>query len=141
MGESRTSEESSKNPASSVLLVEPDQGLRDVLRELLVRGGFSVDAVSTASEALRRVVTRNYGIIISEAHLPRMNGIELTRHLSKRIHSPVIILTAAWSEQDSETEKAAYLAGAMHFLAKPLSLTALSRLMGEIRNLLSKHEV
>ena len=100
-----------------------------------------MDAVETASEALRKVLSRNYGVVISEAHLSRMDGIELARHLSRRIHSPVIILTATWSEQDWETEREAYLAGAMHFLSKPLSLTTLSRLMNEIRNMLSKHEV
>jgi len=69
---------------------------------------------------------------------PKLTGIELARHLSRRIRSPRIILTAATSEQ--ETEKEAYLAGATHFLPRPLSLTALTQLVEEIRFSSSRSE-
>ena len=135
---SARSDETPRPGTLSVLLIEAQEELRRIIRDLLVRRGCSVDAVTTASDALRQVASRSYGLVISEIHLPKMTGIELARHLSRRIQSPRIILTAATSEP--ETEKEAYLAGATHFLPRPLSLTALTQLVEEIRFSSSRSE-
>ena len=119
-----------KPAALSVLVVEDEKDLRTAIRDVLFTRGCSVDTAESGSEALRHVLGRDYQVVISDVHIPKVNGIELARLLSRRIHSPRIILLTA--DPDPETVREAYSAGASHCLAKPISLTALSRVVEEL---------
>lgn len=123
-------EEAPKQPPLSVLVVEDEKDLRMAIRDVLSTQGCSVDAVETGSEALRHVLGHEYQVVISDIHVPKVNGIELARLLSRRVRSPRIILITA--NPDPETVREAYSAGASHCLAKPISLTALSRVVEEL---------
>jgi CheY-like chemotaxis protein len=116
--------------ALSVLLVEDERDLRGLIRDVLVMQGCRVDTAASGSDALKHVLDREYKVVISDIRLPKMDGLELTRLLSRRIHSPRIILMTA--NPDPETIRDGYAAGALHVLSKPLSLTALVRLVGEL---------
>jgi CheY-like chemotaxis protein len=114
----------------SVLVVEDEEDLRDAIRYVLSSGGCSVDTAASGAEALRHVLGREYHVVISEFHPPHINGIELARLLTRRIRSPRVIIITTFT--DSETVREAYAAGASEFLAKPLSLMALSRAVTEL---------
>ncbi len=111
----------------SVLLVEDEPDLRILIRDVLESQGCRVDVAETAPEALRQVIRASYRVVISDIRLPRMDGLELARHLSRRVHSPQIILMTG--EHDPEVVREGYDAGASHVLFKPFSLTALTRLV------------
>jgi DNA-binding response OmpR family regulator len=51
-------------------LIEDDDALRSILREILARGGFDVDPVAWASEAVDHLAGRRYAAIVSDCHLP-----------------------------------------------------------------------
>jgi len=68
--------------------------------------------------------------VISDIRLPKGDGLELTRLLSRRIHSPPIILITAFPSP--ETIRDSYAAGATRVMAKPLSLAALVELVGDL---------
>jgi CheY-like chemotaxis protein len=116
--------------APSVLVVEDEEDLRGAIREVLTMRGCSVDTAATGTEALRHVVGRRYQVVISDIHPPQIDGIELARLLSRRTCSPGIILITAFAGPD--TEMKAYAAGARYFLPKPVSLTALARVVEEL---------
>jgi CheY-like chemotaxis protein len=115
------------NAAPSVLLVDDDLELLGAIREALRSRGGTVDTATSGSEALRFVLGRGYHAIITATSLPKIDGIELARLLSRRVQSPCIILVTASS--DPELLRQGYSAGATHVLSKPLSLTALARLV------------
>jgi len=113
-----------------VLLVEDEADLRDAIREVLMTKGFSVDAASNGSEALRFVRGREYQVVVSDIRLPNIDGIELARLLSRRVRSPRIVLMTASSDRD--TVRQGYEAGATHVLSKPFSLSSLARMVEEL---------
>lgn len=130
MSESTGAEAIPKQIPPAVLLVEDENDLREAIREVLSAQGCRVDAAASGTEALRHVLAREYHIVISDIRLPGMNGLELTRLLSRRIHSPQIILITAFPGPD--TQKDAYSAGATHFLPKPISLAGLANLVSRL---------
>jgi CheY-like chemotaxis protein len=130
MSGSANGETVSRPSAPSVLVVEDDRDLRMAMRDVLSMQGCWVDTAASAPEALRLVLSRNYQIVVSDIHLPQMDGMELARLLSRRVHSPRIILVTVFPSP--ETVKEAYAAGASQCMSKPISLAALYRLVKEL---------
>lgn len=63
----------------SVLLVEDDRHLAEELQRGLTVEGFSVDVARDGSEALEKIATRPYHVVISDVMMPRLRGDELYR--------------------------------------------------------------
>lgn len=112
-----------------VLVVEGEEDLRAAIRDALRSGGCAVDTASSVVEALRQVLGRDYDVVISDIRLPNTDGIELARLLSRRVRSPRIVLMT--SAPDPKTVLEGYTAGATHVLPKPLSLSALLRIVSD----------
>jgi DNA-binding NarL/FixJ family response regulator len=108
-----------------ILLVDDDEGFRVTLRHFLTQKGrrVQVDEAADGEEALRRVATRHPDVVVMDLTMPRMNGIEATRHLKVRWPAlPVLILTV---HDDPVYERTARAAGADGFVLKKTAGTAL----------------
>ena len=64
-------------PARKILLIEDDADVRNVLCELLIKLNFLVDVAVSGPEALRQLKKRHYDVIISDIHLPGIDGSEV----------------------------------------------------------------
>ncbi len=105
----------------SVLVVEDEQDLRDVLLDLLKPLRFQVDFATNGMEALVAAKAHFYDAIITDLMMPKMTGGEFLVELKKsRIDTPVIVLTGS-------PEKAfvidALRMGAVDFIEKPFDPT------------------
>lgn len=67
----------------SILIVEDDEDIRDLLKEVLYKEGL-VDAVSNGREGLEKIEERYYSVIMSDLEMPVMNGIELYKAVSAK---------------------------------------------------------
>ena len=112
-----------------VLIVEDEVDLRGAIRDVLRSSGCAVDTAGSVPEALRCVLGRDYDVVISDIHLPKSDGLELARLLSRRVRSPRIILMTA--DPSPELILEGYGAGASQVLSKPVSLTLLLRVVEE----------
>jgi type II secretory ATPase GspE/PulE/Tfp pilus assembly ATPase PilB-like protein len=110
----------------TVLLVEDEEPLRQVLRELLEREGFTVVEASDGVQALDEVDRSAPDVVVLDLNLPRLDGYGVLNHLRARPSTaklPVIVLTA---KGDEENEVRVFETGANDFLAKPFRPRALS---------------
>ena len=106
-----------------ILIAEDDQVLADGLLRSLRNAGYSVDQVSTGSEADAALIAHEFDLLILDLGLPRLHGLEVLRSLRARGSAlPVLILTAA----DSVEQRVTGLdLGADDYMAKPFSLQEL----------------
>ncbi|KPV53354.1 hypothetical protein SE17_10110 [Kouleothrix aurantiaca] len=82
---------------SSILLVEDDPMQRDLISRILQRSGYEVWLAFDGMEAVSLASAHYPDIILMDALLPIMNGLDATRQLKKQpntMHIPVIMLTA-----------------------------------------------
>ena len=102
-----------------VLVVEDDEGIRDMLKYNLTAAGFTVQEASDGASGLRTARTSRPDLVLLDLMLPGMSGFDFCRALRKSSRVPIIIITA----KDSEVDKIVGLElGADDYITKPFSI-------------------
>jgi DNA-binding response OmpR family regulator len=106
-----------------ILIVDDEQGIRELLASEFSRLAYSVSCASNGEEALTRIENERFDIIISDMKMPKLSGLELLKKV-KAAHpaTEVIIITGyATIENALEVMKA----GAYDFVQKPFNIEEL----------------
>ena len=112
--------------SKKVLLVEDEDALRRVVKDLLEREGFTVFEAGDGVKALDEIDRAGPDIVVLDLNLPRLDGYGVLSHLRSRpatANLPVIVLTAK-GDDDSEVRVFEY--GASDYLTKPFRPRVLS---------------
>jgi two-component system sensor histidine kinase and response regulator WspE len=87
----------------SILVVDDSITVREMERKLLQNRGYLVDVAVDGMEGWNAVRTNRYDLVVSDIDMPRMNGIELVRHIKNHplLHAlPVIVVSYREREED-----------------------------------------
>jgi two-component system, OmpR family, response regulator RegX3 len=121
--------------SSSVLVVDDDPGVLDVVSFMLRREGFDVDEESEGKAALAAARDRRYDIVILDVMLPGMSGTDICRELRAESDVPILMLTA----RDAELDRVLGLElGADDYVTKPFSAV---ELLSRVRAILRRREL
>ncbi len=113
-----------------VLAVDDEDLTREVLAQALTVLGYQAVAVSNGEEALQLYLSRRPAAIITDIHMPKMNGLELLREVKKLdANLPVILITGY---DAGEARKAAESYGAKALLIKPFRIHELKDILVEV---------
>ncbi|MBI2795921.1 MAG: type II/IV secretion system protein [Gemmatimonadetes bacterium] len=116
-----------KSPlVTTVLLVEDEEPLRRVVKDLLEREGFQVTEAGDGVAALDEIDRSAPDIVVLDLNLPRLDGYAVLTHIRARPATaslPVLVLTA---KGDEDSEVRVFEFGADDFLTKPFRPRALS---------------
>lgn len=127
---------SSPAPDASVriLLVDDDPTVSQLIIDMLSLDGYVVDAVANGIEALAKIETRPYDLVVTDLHMPEMDGAELYLELAKRgAHPPRRIIFLTGTAGTSESHRLVQETG-LPLLRKPFNVVELLDL---VRNVLS----
>ena len=109
-----------------VLLVDDEDSLRRVMKDLLEREGYIVSEARDGVQALDQVDRTGPDVIVLDLNLPGLDGYGVLSHLRSRpatAEIPVVVLTA---KGDEDNEVRVFELGADDFLTKPFRARALS---------------
>lgn len=108
--------EPSMNDRPRVLVVDDDEDIRLLVRELLERGGYTVEEAPDGKSALRQLFANAPALVILDVTMPDMDGYQTLERIRDLSDVPVLMLTA----RTQELEKVRGLsAGADDYVAKP----------------------
>jgi PAS domain S-box-containing protein len=113
-------------PKASILLVDDNPANLLSLRALLDGLGQNLVEARSGEEALQRIQTGEFAVVLLDVLMPGMGGFEAARALrdhERSRHTPIIFLTA--SDIDSPQMEEGYALGAVDFLVKPVLPVAL----------------
>jgi len=111
------SSEMDAQPAKiSVLMIDDDVALTELVSEDLARYGFAVDAVHSGEQGLERLQKGSYALVLLDVMLPLMNGFETLSHVRRFSTVPVLMLTARGNPMDVAL---GFRMGSDDYLAKP----------------------
>lgn len=100
-----------------ILIVEDDRHMRDLIKTILSRAGYTCETASDGAEALLIMENSQVDLAIVDIMMPNMNGYEFTKTLRDGMCTiPVLMVTAKISHED---KKQGFLSGTDDFLAKP----------------------
>jgi len=122
--------------AKTILIVDDEKDILELLKYNLQKDGFTVLIASNGADALIKA-DQKPDLIILDVMMPRLDGWEVARQLKKKNSTtalPIIFLTAKSAEAD---EVLGLELGAYDYIVKPISIP---KLMARIRNVFRKHE-
>ena len=110
--------------ARSVLVVEDNAVLRDILKSVLKTTGMEVEFCSDGSGALATLGRKKYDTLVVDYRMPGMNGVEVVTAL-RRLLLPMYIIGISIESREQEFLNA----GANVFLMKPFEIDDLLKLV------------
>jgi DNA-binding response OmpR family regulator len=106
----------------TVLLIEDERKLRDLMRSYLERAGFAVLSTASGAEAISMAGSADPDLIVLDLALPDVAGESVARELRSASATPILMLSAKCAEAD---RIAGLELGADDYLTKPFSLREL----------------
>ncbi|WDV94381.1 response regulator transcription factor [Brevibacillus parabrevis] len=103
----------------SILLIEDDTQIVEMLRNYLVKEGYDVSEAFNGLEGISLFRQKAFDIVIVDVMMPKLDGIEVIKLIREKSSVPILIMSA----KDSDVDKAIGLGfGADDYIAKPFSL-------------------
>ncbi len=106
-------------PFRKILVVDDEQGIRDLLSYELTSQGYHVTTAADGEEAVALVGKENFNVIISDVKMPKMDGLETLEAVKKIDPDVEVIMITGYGT--IETAVTAMKAGAYDFVQKPFS--------------------
>ena len=104
----------------SILVVEDEEGVRDLLVQLLEMGGFSAMAVDNGLDALSSFKKDHYDMVFTDFRMPGMSGAEVTRAIKACSSQTPVVVVTGWDPEIFKEELAC--AGVDHIIQKPFDM-------------------
>jgi len=114
-------------PKLRILVVDDEEELVHALVERLQIRGMDADGVVTGKEALERIRSEKYNVVLLDVKMPGLGGLKVIQEM-KNQHPcmQVIMLTGHSSAQDAQRGKNL---GAFEYLQKPVNIEDLCRIL------------
>ncbi len=110
-----------KSSHYKVLVVDDEEPMRKLIVSLLSPRGHQCVTANNGREALDKIMETKFDALITDIAMPEMDGITLTKELSKHYQNiPVMVMTGYTEEYSAET---AIASGAREFIKKPFSIS------------------
>ena len=117
----------------SILIIDDEKAIRNVLKEILMNEGYAVDEAIDGEEGLKKFTSGSYDVVLCDIKMPKLDGLEFLQKVTNTLSEiPVIMISG---HGNIETAVDAVKKGAFDYIAKPPDL---NRLLITIRNALDK---
>ncbi len=111
----------------TVLVVEDDAHVRQLLRDILEPENFEVVEAPEPEIALRLVAQMKVDLIITDRAMPGMSGIEFLKTLQEKKYRIPALMVSAWGEEKLWADAIQY--GAQDYLLKPFNADDILRVV------------
>lgn len=101
-----------------VLVIDDEQGIRDLIRRFLEAGGYQIKLASNGVEGLRLLENNSIDLILLDLKMPEMDGPEFLRRCRENNPNLPVIVITGYPDSDLMAEAMHY--GPITLLAKPV---------------------
>lgn len=111
----------------SILIVDDEESVRDSLYDWFIDDGYDVDCAADGKEALKKLESKEFDIVLADIKMPGMDGMELHKRIKTLAKEPVFIIMTAFASVDTAVQ--ALKNGAFDYVTKPFDPDDLSHLI------------
>ncbi len=101
-----------------ILIVDDEQGIRDIIKEYLILEGYEVIEAADGVEGLNKFKSHMIDFVVLDVMLPKMDGWKVCREIRSTSNVPIIMLTARGEEYD---KLFGFELGVDDYMVKPFS--------------------
>lgn len=111
-----------------VLVADDDQAIRQLVCTIVQREGIEVDSVADGAEAIEKLRSNEYAVILLDLMMPLVDGFGVVEYLKQNppLHKPVVLVISAYADQRFQQVDPAVVAGV---LRKPFEVADLGSLV------------
>ena len=106
---------------TNILIVDDENSIREVLAEGLIGAGYPCSTASDADDALRKLTSVRFHLVLSDIRMPGADGIQLLEQIKD--HDPDIDVIMVSGVVDTDTAIDSIRKGACDYVTKPFNLT------------------
>jgi excisionase family DNA binding protein len=106
----------------TVLLVDDDERMRELVRLELEREGYDVQEAASADEGLASIESRKPELVLLDVMMPHVDGWEMLRRIQDQYGAGAIPVVMFSGQVDEEAQRQAEAVGAQAFVGKPFDL-------------------
>jgi CheY-like chemotaxis protein/anti-sigma regulatory factor (Ser/Thr protein kinase) len=117
-------------PLKSILVVEDDNAIRQLLSQFLEGAGYIVDTAEDGIEGLEKLRAKSYDLMLLDVWMPRMNGLELLAQLHSEPSRPKVIVMTA--DNTPQTLLTSIREQAYQYMCKPFDRNALMEMVSQV---------
>ena len=119
------------HPSYTILVIDDDERVRTLLRDILLFGGYQVIEASDGNSGVKRLEEGGFDMVFTDLGMPGMNGWEVVKRVKiKNPHIPVVLITGWGTELDEETiEKS----GVDLIIGKPFQVHEVLEAVGRLK--------
>lgn len=114
----------------SILFVDDDQQILDVVSTYLGRHQYDVDTVDNGFDALEKIKLKDYAVVFTDLIMPDISGLDLLKNVKESNPSTEVIIITGYGTIESAIE--ALKCGGYDYLQKPINLERLKILIERI---------
>ena len=118
-----------------ILMVDDDDGIRNLVKQYLNENNYLVTTAISAEDAKKKVETIKFDLIVLDIMMPGKSGLEFTMENKDKLYTPIILLTA---KGEAEERIHGLEIGADDYLGKPFEP---KELILRIKNILNKTKI
>ncbi|HQU71511.1 MAG TPA: response regulator [Calditrichia bacterium] len=104
-----------------VMTVDDSSSIRQMVSLTLSQAGYTMVQASDGVDALNKLSQNRVDMIITDIHMPNMNGIQLIQKVRANANLRFVPIVALTTESQAEKKMAAKQAGATGWIIKPFS--------------------
>jgi len=109
----------SKESVDTVLIVDDEKGVCDILKKILLQDGYNVRIATSGARALSVMKGKSADLVLLDINMPGMDGIETLRKLREFDKDAVVIILTAYGTLGTARE--AMELGAYDYITKPFN--------------------
>ncbi|OGV34177.1 MAG: hypothetical protein A2020_16235 [Lentisphaerae bacterium GWF2_45_14] len=114
---------------TKILVVDDDNTIRDMLKDILEREKYLVDVSESSGDALEKLIDYKYNLLLLDANLPGISGFELLKYCKK--HHPLMEIIMITGNPELDDAISTVKDGAFDYIAKPFSIEKLTKRIKE----------
>lgn len=118
-----------------ILIVDDNPEIREVVTILLEGEGFTTEEAGDGEEALEKIRSASYDLILLDVMMPGLNGYQTCVEIRKTTNAPILFLSARSQVEDKTM---GFLSGGDDYLPKPFSY---QELLGRVKALVRRYQV
>jgi DNA-binding response OmpR family regulator len=129
-----TAERSLPAPKARILLVDDDPLISELVVDMLAMDGYDIDTAQNGIVALDKLETQGYDLIVTDLHMPKLDGSGFYRELiGRRLHPSKKIIFLTGTTGGTEEHRFVQDAG-LPLLLKPFNIVELIDLVRAVLN-------